>query len=75
MSEKYRLRYFERYAVRDDEGDCNRQELFCLRDGQRSVNHNPSTASRSPSPCTGEAFPRGGDGGGRHIWRPYVVLG
>ena len=50
-NEKYRLRYLERYAVRDDEGDCNRYVQFCLRDGQRTADYNPST-----SPCTGEAF-------------------
>ena len=45
MNEKYRLRYLERYAVRDDEGDCNRYVQFCLRGGQRTVDYNPSDTS------------------------------
>ena len=40
-------------------GDCNLHELFCLREGQRTVDYNPSVTSLrtgTPSPCTGEAF-------------------
>ena len=40
-----RLRYGARYAVRDDEGDCNLYGLFCLRGGQRTVDYNPSVNS------------------------------
>ena len=54
-----RLRYGARYAVRDDEGDCNLHEQFCLRGGQRTEDYNPSVTSLrtgATSPCTGEAF-------------------
>ena len=64
MNEKYRLRYLERYAVRDDEEDCNQHKQFCLRGGQRTADYNPSVTSLrtgDTSPCTGEAFsPAGG---------------
>ena len=48
-----------RYAVRDDEGDCNLHEQFCLRGGQRTADYNPSATSLrtgATSPYTGEAF-------------------
>ena len=55
-----------RYAVRDDEGDCNLYEQFCLRVGQRTADYNPSVTSLrtgDTSPCTGGAFrPRTGRG-------------
>ena len=60
MNEKYRLRYLERHVVRDNKGDCNLHEQFCLRCGQRTVDYNPSVTSLrtgATSPCTGEAFP------------------
>ena len=64
-NEKYRLRYLERYAVRDDEGDCNLHGLFFLRNRRRTADYNPSVTSLrtgDTSPCTGEAFRRGGTG-------------
>ena len=54
-----------RYAVRDDEGDCNLYVQFCLRGGGRTVDYNPSVTSLrtgATSPYTGEAFPCAGTG-------------
>ena len=44
-NEKYRLRYLKRYAVRDDEGDCNLHGLFFLRNRRRTADYNPSVTS------------------------------
>ena len=61
-NEKYCSRYLERCAVRDDEGDCNLHDLFCLKDRQRTKNHNPSTAAAVPLPLH-----RGGLDGRREL--------
>ena len=42
---RYTVRDCGRYAVRDDEGDCNLHIQFCLRGGQRTADHNPSVTS------------------------------
>ena len=42
---RYTVRYGARYVVRDDEGDCNLHEQFCLRNGQRTEDYNPSVTS------------------------------
>ena len=56
---RYTVRDSGRYAVRDDEGDCNLYIQFCLRGCQRTVDYNPSVTSLrtgDTSPYTGEAF-------------------
>ena len=42
---RYTVRDCGRYAVRDDEGDCNLHGLSRLRDGQRTPDYNPSAPS------------------------------
>ena len=58
-------------------GDCNLHELFCLREGQRTVDYNPSVTSLrtgDTSPCTGEAFPRGGTRAGKYSRAQNLLL-
>ena len=42
---RYTVRDCGRYAVRDDEGDCNLHEQVCLRGGQKTADYNPSVTS------------------------------
>ena len=55
-----------RYAVRDDEGDCNLYEQFCLRVGQRTADYNPSVTSlRTPPLAQGGFSPADGTRGAK----------
>ena len=42
---RYTVRDCGRYAVRDDEGDCNLHGQFGLRNGRRTADYNPSGTS------------------------------